>query len=126
MILNEIKKHYKFKSDAEFARFLEIKPQTLSSWYSRNTINNELMSAKCVEIDANSLLTGNGEMLKSTKNDNNKEISSDREVLLREMLQEKDIEIKALNREIGELQRELQSKKYSVAMDKLPTQEYLP
>jgi len=126
LILNEIKKHYKFKSDAEFARFLEIKPQTLSSWYSRNTINNELMSAKCVEIDANSLLTGNGEMLKSTKNDNNKEISSDREVLLREMLQEKDIEIKALNREIGELQRELQSKKYSVAMDKLPTQEYLP
>jgi len=65
LILNKIKKHYKFKTDAEFARFLEIKPQTLSSWYSRDTMDYELLSAKCVGIDANFLLTGTGEMLKS-------------------------------------------------------------
>lgn len=65
MIINQIKDYYKFKSDAEFARFLGIKPQTLSSWYSRNTFDIDLMYAKCVEIDGNWLLSGKGPMLKS-------------------------------------------------------------
>lgn len=65
LILSEIKSHYNFKRDADFARFLEIKPQTLASWHTRNTIDYELISAKCVDINANWLLTGNGEMLKS-------------------------------------------------------------
>lgn len=68
LILNEIKSHYGFKSDAEFARFLGIKPQTLASWYSRNTFDIDLLYSKCVDIDANWLLTGNGEMLKEKSN----------------------------------------------------------
>ena len=39
LILNKIKSHYDFKNDAEFARFLDIKPNTLSNWHSRNTID---------------------------------------------------------------------------------------
>ena len=60
LILNAIKKHYSFKTDAEFARFLEVKPTTLASWYSRNAINHELIYEKCVDIDGNWLLSGEG------------------------------------------------------------------
>lgn len=67
LILNSIKKHYLINKDAEFARFLGIKPQTLASWHTRNTFDIELLYSKCVDIDANWLLSGKGEMLK--KND---------------------------------------------------------
>lgn len=63
-ILNELKKHYGFNSDSEFASFLGIKPQTLSSWHSRNTFDIELLYAKCVNVDGNFLLTGRGEIEK--------------------------------------------------------------
>lgn len=68
MILNAIKKHYKFKSDAEFARFLGIKPNSLSNWYTRNTMDYERVFSKCVEIDGNWLLSGQGQMLRSQNN----------------------------------------------------------
>ncbi|MGJ1419957.1 helix-turn-helix domain-containing protein [Sphingobacterium spiritivorum] len=64
LILNKIKLHYNFKSDAEFARFLEIKPNSLANWYSRNTMDYERVFSKCEDIDANWLLSGEGEMLR--------------------------------------------------------------
>jgi len=67
LILNKIKSHYKFKTDAEFAKFLDIKPASLSNWHARNTMDYERVFSKCVEIDANWLLTGRGEMLKNLK-----------------------------------------------------------
>lgn len=65
LILNEIKKHLGYKKDADFARFLGISPQTLSSWYTRNTFDIELLYAKCVDINAHWLLTGKGPMLRN-------------------------------------------------------------
>lgn len=65
LILNEIKKHFGYKKDADFARYLGISPQTLSSWYSRNTFDIELLYAKCRDIEAHYLLTGEGPMLRS-------------------------------------------------------------
>lgn len=65
LILNEIKNHLGLKKDSEFARFLGIKPQTLSSWYSRNTYDVDLLYAKCEFLNAHWLLTGTGKMLKS-------------------------------------------------------------
>lgn len=64
LILNKIKSHYGIKSDAIFASFLGIKPNTLSNWRNRNTIDYTLLITKCEDIDANWLLTGKGEMLK--------------------------------------------------------------
>lgn len=64
MILNKIKEYYNFKTNTEFANFLGIPPTTLSSWYSRNTMDYHLIYAKCKDIDANWLLTGEGEMLR--------------------------------------------------------------
>ena len=65
LILNKIKKHYGFISDSEFAKFLGIKPQTLSSWHTRNTFDIELVYAKCEDINADFLLTGKGEIVKT-------------------------------------------------------------
>lgn len=73
LILNEIKLHYNIKSDADFAKFLGIKPQVLSNWKARNSIDYDLIYTKCVEIDANWLLTGEGNMLKKSKSYNEKE-----------------------------------------------------
>lgn len=68
LILNSIKKHYKFKYDSEFADFLDIKRQTLSSWFSRNTFDIELLYSKCSELNPHWLLTGKGEMLLTNSN----------------------------------------------------------
>ena len=77
LILNKIKSHLNLKSDTELANFLGIKPQVLSNWRARNTFDTELIYTKCVDIDANWLLTGEGEMLKSetTKTETSKEES---------------------------------------------------
>ncbi|MBS7334226.1 MAG: helix-turn-helix domain-containing protein [Weeksellaceae bacterium] len=64
LILNTIKELYNFSSDTEFAKFLGIKPQTLSSWYSRNTFDIELLYAKCVLVSGEFLLTGDISLLK--------------------------------------------------------------
>lgn len=64
LILNKIKEHLGFKKDLDFASFLGINQSTLSAWHRRGSINYELIITKCKEIDANWLLTGNGNMLK--------------------------------------------------------------
>jgi len=80
LILSEIKSELGFKRDAEFARFLGIKPQTLSSWYSRNTYDTELVYSKCRFLNAEWLLTGEGEMRKrSTDISEQEEISHSKE-----------------------------------------------
>lgn len=70
LILNGIKEYKKFKSDAEFARFLDIKPQTLYSWYNRNTFDIDLLYSKCVELNPRWLLTGEGSMLNADNTNN--------------------------------------------------------
>lgn len=67
LILNEIKLHYGFKNDREFASFLGIMPNTLSNWHRRNTMDHQLVITKCEEISGNWLLTGKGSMLKNPK-----------------------------------------------------------
>lgn len=57
-ILDEIKEYYKFKTDAEFARFLNIRPQSLSNWRSRNSFNPFLVYKQCPEINPDWILLG--------------------------------------------------------------------
>lgn len=57
-ILDLIKKYYNLKNDAALAAFLEIATTTLSSWKSRNSIDYDLIFAKCAEIDINWLIHG--------------------------------------------------------------------
>ena len=67
-IINQIKLHLGIKTDSEFAEFLGVKQPTVSTWRKRNTIDYDLIITKCNDIDANWLLTGEGEMLKSDNN----------------------------------------------------------
>lgn len=62
LILREIKNHYQLKSDVDFANFLDIPPTSLATWYKRGTFDYDILFAKCLNIDANYLLTGKGEI----------------------------------------------------------------
>ncbi len=64
LILNNIKAHYKFNTETEFAKFLGIPKSTLSSWRTRNSFDYELLYSKCDQIDGNWLITGSGKMLR--------------------------------------------------------------
>lgn len=61
-IISAIKLHYGFNSDASFAKFLGIAPQTLSTWYARNTVDYEIIYSKCERINMNYLFSGEGEI----------------------------------------------------------------
>jgi len=69
LILNDIKKYLRLKTDTDFASYLGITPQALSNWKSRNTIDERLIAEKCDFLNYDWLLTGNGEMLKSNKSE---------------------------------------------------------
>jgi hypothetical protein len=79
LILKQIKLHLGIKKDVELADYLEIPQSTLASWIKRNSIDIELIYSKCPDIDANWLLTGEGEMLKQKENNNTHIFSEPRE-----------------------------------------------
>lgn len=64
LILNKIQSHYNFEKDAGFARFLGISPQTLSNWKNRSTYDIEILYTKCLDINAEFIISGNEPMLK--------------------------------------------------------------
>lgn len=79
LILNEIKLYLGFERDTDFAEFLGIKQNTLSNWKARNSIDYDLIISKCEEINANWLLTGEGNMLKkSTPSQEVQEVHDDK------------------------------------------------
>lgn len=86
-ILNDIRFHYKFKNNVDFAKFLGITPQNLSNWYKRNHFDIERVYAKCEGINPTWLLTGKGPMFSdsSTKEIENASIEN-----LKNLLASKD------------------------------------
>ena len=58
--------HYSAGNKSEFARMLGVTPQAITTWIARDTFDTEIVYAKCVNIDADWLLTGKGDMLKVT------------------------------------------------------------
>jgi len=96
-----------FKSNIDFADALGEKPNTTSNWISgKRNIGLDVIEKILIafpNIDANWLIMGSGEMLKSSEVQNI-EVSSDVVALLKEQLKEKDIEIKKLNKEVARLE----------------------
>jgi phage repressor protein C with HTH and peptisase S24 domain len=74
LMLKRIKEHLGFNKDTEFAKFLEIRPNTLSNWNTRGTFDAELLYTKCDFLNPSWLLTGKGPMLLEKKEDQEKEI----------------------------------------------------
>ena len=65
--------HYSNGNKAQFANFLGITPQGLSTWLKRETFDIELIFSKCEGLSAQWLLSGEGDMFKNnyqTKCDN--------------------------------------------------------
>lgn len=63
-MLEELIDHYADGNKAKFARMLEVSPQTVSTWASRETFDAELIYTKCEGISGDWLLSGEGPMLK--------------------------------------------------------------
>ena len=55
--------YYTKGNKSKFAAFLGVSAQTISSWVARNTFDLELIYAKCSNISAKWLLTGEGDMI---------------------------------------------------------------
>lgn len=114
-ILDRIKTFYNLKNNAKLAAFLGIPPTTLSSWYTRDTFDLDIIYEKCVDIDLAWLLTGEGSMLKE-KQPEEKTVANvvDTSYIYnmykdyRNMQAEKDIEIKELRTKIDELHAKIE------------------
>ena len=78
MVLDRIKEYYGLNKKVELASFLGIAPTTLSSWYSRNMIDFDIIYAKCVDVDLNWLFDRNiSDGNKSNKKDFNPTVNYD-------------------------------------------------
>ena len=63
--LRQVIAHYALGNQSEFARSLGKRQSVVSSWFQRWAFNASLILARYPEIDANWLLHGDGDMLKS-------------------------------------------------------------
>lgn len=63
--LEAIIAHYSDGKPSVFARLIGVAPSTISSWLSRDTMDYDLLFAKCEMLSPNWLLTGEGEMLRN-------------------------------------------------------------
>lgn len=77
LIIKEIKKHLNIEKDKDFADFLGVKQNTLSTWKSRNTLDYEKIISKCDFLNANWLITGQGNMIVNKENTNIYKLRSD-------------------------------------------------
>ena len=118
--------HYTSGNKAKFATLLGVSAQTISAWGARNTFDSELIYTKCVGLSSEWLLTGDGAMLRDSKNpeettmDHGTEkvqsTSSDTIALrMMDKLDEKDNIIKEKDAKIDQLQSELLSAKEELA-----------
>ena len=64
--LDAIIKHFGGGNASQFANLLGVSPSTISTWKARNTIDYDLIFAKCENLSASWLLSGSGSMLKET------------------------------------------------------------
>lgn len=64
-VLDRIKSFYGLKGNADLARFLGVAPNTITNWYGRKTFDIDIIYTKCVDVNINWLLTGEGNMLRT-------------------------------------------------------------
>lgn len=64
--LEAIIAHYSDGKPSVFAKHIGVAPSTISSWLSRDTMDYDLLFAKCETLSPEWLLTGHGSMIKDT------------------------------------------------------------
>lgn len=65
IILNRVKLSLNILTDTKLSLFLGIDKSTLSSWKKRNSIDYQLIFAKCKHVNYDWLITGSGEMIRN-------------------------------------------------------------
>lgn len=65
-MLESLINYYTDGNKAQFAVLIGVKPQTISAWISRNTFDAELIYAHCKDVSADWLLSGKGDMLRTS------------------------------------------------------------
>lgn len=63
IVLEKLREFYGFKTFGKLANFLGVKQNTLSSWISRDSLDEDLIFRKCEGISYDWIRTGEGEML---------------------------------------------------------------
>lgn len=64
--LEKLVEYYGNGNKSKFAKMLGVKAQTINTWIARDSYDIELIFAKCDNVNASWLLTGEGEMLRDT------------------------------------------------------------
>lgn len=68
-ILQSLIDYYTDGNKSRFADMLDVTPQAVSSWLSRNTFDMDRIYSKCEGISAHWLLTGEGEMMENSRSE---------------------------------------------------------
>lgn len=68
-MLEQLINHYTGGNKAHFAAMICIKPQLLSNWLKRNTFDAEQLYKTCKGVSADWLLSGEGDMIRNSQND---------------------------------------------------------
>ena len=109
--LEAIIKHYSDGRPSVFAKLIGVAPSTISSWLSRDTLDYDLLFAKCENISSEWLLTGRGEMINiQTSTFNNQTTLPQKEGTgiedkLLAIIADKDATIREMAEEIGMLKQ---------------------
>lgn len=74
-ILDDLMNYKGFQKKVELSDFLEIKPNVLSNWFTRNTFDENVIMQKFPDINRVWLLTGEGNMLKEDDSISPKEVA---------------------------------------------------
>lgn len=74
-MLEQLINHYTNGNKANFATMIGIKPQLLSNWLKRKTFDAEQIYRGCKDVSAAWLLSGEGDMIVDTQNDNSQIVS---------------------------------------------------
>lgn len=113
-ILNEVKKRIKASKDEDLAIFFGVKGGTVSAWRNRNSMNYELLLAKCIENewDLNEIFMGKSTECnnKTTINKNtltNPIMDNSIQNDLIKLLIQKDKEMNRMAEEIGTLKEHI-------------------
>lgn len=62
--LHQLIEHYSGGNKAKFAAKIGVKPQTLSMWLARGTLDYDVVFTHCEHLNGEWLITGEGEMIK--------------------------------------------------------------
>ena len=98
--------YYSDGNKSMFGRLIGLQPSSITNWIRRDTLDFELIYSKCADLNPHWLLTGEGEMLKSTV----RQSSSQQEAAPTQftgLIQELMNELRQKNEEIGELRERI-------------------